>query len=232
VSQRLLTLCVTAAMMNACAPKHIGPFTPRDRSYSVGAYAQTQEQARPSNGSIYSEAIAGYLEDTRAVRVGDIVHVSIEEHADAKGGASTALQHESSREDSISGMMGLMPALQKAVPSLNPEQLLAFLSKSNFMGDGQTSRAGNLKGTLAVRVKKEMPNGDLYIEGTKVVMINNEEYHLYISGVIRPSDIEMDNSVLSTRIADAEVEFTGRGDIATTVNRGWLTTLIDWLNPF
>jgi len=164
--------------------------------------------------------------------VGDIVHISIEEHADAKGGASTALSHESSHEDSIGGLLGLIPAMQKAAPGLDPEKLLSFLSKSNFAGDGQTSRAGNLKGAIAVRVKKELPNGDLYIEGTKVVMINNEEYHLYISGVIRPSDIEMDNSVVSTRIADAEVEFTGRGDIATTVSRGWLTTLIDWLNPF
>jgi flagellar L-ring protein FlgH len=216
----------------ACAPKHIAPFSPRDRAYDVGSYAQDDEQARPSTGSVYSEAVAGYLEDTRAVRVGDIVHVSIEEHADAKGGASTDLNHESSREDSLSGLLGLLPALQRAAPDLDPSQLLSFLSKSQFSGDGQTSRAGNLKGSIAVRVKKELPNGDLYIEGTKVVMINNEEYHLYISGVIRPSDIEMDNSVLSTRVADAEVEFTGRGDIATTVSRGWFSSFLDWINPF
>lgn len=216
----------------ACAPKHIAPFSPRDRAYDVGAYAQTEEQAKPATGSIYSEAMAGYLEDTRAVRVGDIVHVAIDEHADAKGGATTALTHESQRLDGVQGMLGLLPALQKAAPDMDMEQIISFLSKSSFTGDGQTSRAGELKGSIAVRVKKELPNGDLYIEGTKVVMINNEEYHLYISGLIRPSDIEMDNSVPSTRVADAEVEFTGRGDIATTVSRGWFTTFLDWINPF
>jgi flagellar L-ring protein FlgH len=228
---RMLTLSLGLCGVG-CTPTHIAAFAPRSRAYDVGEYAQTQQQARPSTGSIYSEAVAGYLEDTRAVRVGDIVHVTIDEHADAKGGAKTALSHESSREDSIKGFFGLLPALQKAVPELDPDQLISFLSKSTFEGDGQTSRAGELKGSIAVRVKRELPNGDLYIEGTKVVMINNEEYHLYISGVIRPSDIEMDNSVQSTRLADAEVEFTGRGDIATTVNRGWITRLLDWLNPF
>ena len=68
-----------------------------------------------------------------------------------------------------------------------------------------------------------MPNEDLYIEGTKVVMIDNEEYHLYISGVIRTADIENDNSVSSSLVADARVEFTGRGDMADQIDRGWLT---------
>lgn len=216
----------------ACSPKHITPFTPKSRNYAAGSYAQTSKQARPSSGSIYSEAVAGYLEDTRAVRTGDIVHVRIDERADAKGGASTALSRESSREDSITGMLGFLPALARKYPDLNPEELVGIMSKSDFAGDGTTSRAGNLQGSIAVRVKKELPNGDLFIEGTKIVMINNEEYHLYISGLTRPADIEMDNSVLSSLLADAQVEFTGRGDIATTVNRGWFSTILDWISPF
>jgi flagellar L-ring protein precursor FlgH len=63
-------------------------------------------------------------------------------------------------------------------------------------------------------------------------MINHEEYHLYISGVIRPSDIEMDNSIDSSLIADARVEFTGRGDINDQNERGWLTKILDFVNPF
>lgn len=216
----------------ACAPKHIAPHTPKARNYTIGAYAQTSKQARPAAGSIYSEAAPGYLEDTRAVRMGDIVHIRIDEHADAKGGASTALSRDSSREDSITGLLGFLPALARKYPDMKPEELMGIMSKMDFQGDGTTSRAGNLKGSIAVRVKDEMPNGDLFIEGTKVVMINNEEYHLYISGVARPSDIEMDNSVLSSLLADAQVEFTGRGDIATTVNRGWFSTLLDWISPF
>lgn len=228
----LLAAVLALATLAACGPKHIAPFTPRDRNYDEGSYAQNQEQAKPSTGSIYTEAVAGYLEDTRAVRVGDIVLVRINEHADAKGGASTALKHEAEREDGVTSLLGLLPALQRAHPDMDPEQLISLMSKANFKGDGQTSRAGKLTGTVAVRVKKEMPNHDLFIEGTKVVMINNEEYHLYISGVVRPADIEQDNSVLSSLVADAQVEFTGRGDIAQAVDRGWLTKFLDWINPF
>lgn len=232
ISRVVFSTTALVFFVGACGPKHIAPFKPRDRHYDEGQYAQQQQEARPSNGSIYSEAVAGFLEDTRAVRVGDIVLIRINEHADAKGGASTALSHEAEREDSISSLLGLLPALQRAHPDMDPETLIALASKADFAGNGQTSRAGALTGTVAVRVKKEMPNGDLFIEGTKVVMLNNEEYHLYVSGVVRPSDIEGDNSVQSSLIADAQVEFTGRGDIASAVDRGWLTKILDFINPF
>src|SRR5262249_9263285 len=99
-------------------------------------------------------------------------------------------------------------------------------------GDGETHRKGQLTGFIAVRVRQQMPNGDLYIEGTKVVMINNEEYHLYVSGVIRSADVGPDNAVASSRIADAQVEVTGRGDVADQLDRGWLVKLLDSINPF
>ena len=82
-----------------------------------------------------------------------------------------------------------------------------------------------------MRVVREMPNGDLFVEGTKVVLINNEEYHLYISGLVRPTDIAQDNSIASTVIADAQIEFTGRGDVADQNRKGWLARLLDSLNP-
>lgn len=228
----LATIAAFVVALGGCAPKHITPFTPKTRRYEVGSYAQTTKQAKPSTGSIYTEAVAGYLEDTRAVRMGDIVHVRIDEHADAKGGASTALSRESSREDSITGLLGFLPALQRKYPDMDPQELVGIMSRMDFQGDGTTSREGALKGSIAVRVKRELPNGDLFVEGTKVVMINNEEYHLYISGLARPADIEMDNSVLSSLLADAQVEFTGRGDLATNVSRGWLSSILDWINPF
>jgi len=77
-----------------------------------------------------------------------------------------------------------------------------------------------------------MPNGDLFLEGTKVVMINNEEYHLYVSGLVRPADVGPDNSVASSRVADAQIEFTGRGDVGSTVDRGWLAKILDAVSPF
>ena len=219
-------------LASACGPNHIQPFTARDRKYNPGEYAATRAEAKPSNGSLYSEAQPGYLEDTRALRVGDITMVKINENAQASGGATTNLKKDTSRSAGVDSLLGLMPAMKKAYPNIDPAQLLKMASSFDFDGEGKSERSGTLKGSIGVRVKQEMPNGDLFVEGTKVVMINHEEYHLYISGVIRPSDIEMDNSIDSSLIADARVEFTGRGDINDQNERGWLTKILDFVNPF
>jgi flagellar L-ring protein precursor FlgH len=221
-----------AGLVGCAGTAHIKPFTPRSRQYIDGQYAVTELKARPSPGSLFSEAAPGFLQDTRAVRTGDIVLINIDEQANATGDAATQLAKSTSKSTGVTALLGLVPALKKLSPSLDPTNLLALMSQSNFSGTGQTSRNGQLSGYVAVRVRKQMPNGDLYVEGTKVVMINNEEYHLYVSGVIRPADVAQDNSVASSKVADAEVEFTGRGDMADSIDRGWFTKLIDWLNPF
>jgi flagellar L-ring protein precursor FlgH len=215
----------------ACGPSHIQPFTPRQRVYAAGGYAQKAESARPAKGSLFSEATPGFLEDTRAVRVGDTVVVHINENANAQDGANTTLSRNSSASAGITAALGIVPALKRAYPDLDPTQLLAFASQAGFTGSGTTQRSGQLTGDIAVRVVREMPNGDLFVEGTKVVLINNEEYHLYISGLVRPTDIAQDNSIASTVIADAQIEFTGRGDVADQNRKGWLARLLDSLNP-
>ena len=232
MSRSVAAACAVALLAVACGPAHIAPFTPKHRKFDPGPYAQTQKQYRPATGSIYSEAQSGILEDTRALRVGDLVMIRINEHADAQGNATTDLKKDSSRVAGIDAMLALMPKLQRENPNLDPSKLLSMAAKSDFSGQGNTARSGSLLASIGVHVQREMPNGDLYIEGTKVVMINHEEYHLYISGVLRPSDIQPDNSVDSSLIADARVEFTGRGDINDQVERGWLTKVLDTVNPF
>jgi flagellar L-ring protein precursor FlgH len=225
-------LLLAATLLAACGPSHIAPFTPRERKYRAGEYAVTQKGSEPATGSIYSEAQPGYLEDNRALRTGDIVRIRINEHADAQGDATTNLNKSTGRQAGVEALAGLVPALQRAHPDVDPAKLLALASEYDFNGEGRTKRAGKLVGTIGVHVKRELPNGDLFVEGTKVVMINHEEYHLYISGVLRPADIAPDNSVDSSLIADARVEFTGRGDINDQVERGWLTKILDFVSPF
>lgn len=224
-------LAVGAAWTIACGPPHVQPFTPRQRVYAAGGYAQKDAAAKPARGSLFSEATPGYLEDTRAVRVGDAVVIHINENANAQGDANTTLSRDNSATTGITAALGIVPALKRAYPDLDPTQLLSFASKAGFTGSGATARNGQLTGDIAVRVVREMPNGDLFVEGTKVVLINNEEYHLYISGLVRPTDIAQDNSIASTRVADAQIEFTGRGDVADQNRKGWLARLLDSLNP-
>jgi flagellar L-ring protein precursor FlgH len=219
-------------LLTACGPRHIQPFTPRERKYNQGKYAQADPNKRPSEGSLFSDGMGGLLEDTRAVRVGDVVLIRLTEDADASGQSSTDLQRENKMKLGIEAVLGIVPAITAAHPNIDPKQMLSFLSESDFTGKGDTKRKGQLSGSIAVRVARELPNGDLYIEGTKVMLLNNEEYHLYISGVVRPADIGPDNAVASTRVADAQIEFTGRGDIADQQRKGWLSRTLDDVNPF
>ena len=96
---------------------------------------------------------------------------SISEEADAQGGAKTDLTRSSHRQDEVDSLLGLVPAIKKAYPNIDPTSLIKLASQSDFSGEGQTQRQGQLSGNIAVRVKQEMPNGDLYVEGTKVVMM-------------------------------------------------------------
>ncbi|MBS2012280.1 MAG: flagellar basal body L-ring protein FlgH [Deltaproteobacteria bacterium] len=227
-----LALVVLASSLVGCGPRHVEPFTPRTRVYKPGEYAQTAVSARPAPGSLFSEAHGGWLQDTRAVRVGDLVVIKIDESANATGNASTSLKRDGEGSSGVSSALGLVPALKRAYPDLDTTKLVEFATKNGFTGEGDTSRKGTLNGSIAVRIAREMPNGDMFLEGTKVVLINNEEYHLYVSGLVRPTDINPDNSVASTRIADAQIEFTGRGDMADQQRKGWFARMLDSMNPF
>ncbi len=233
--KKLLQAAALVALANfagGCGPRHVAPFTPRQRIYSAGNYAQKEASAKPTDGSLFSDANPGFLEDTRAVRVGDFVLVHINENANSTGDANTSLSKNSTGSTAVTGLFGILPALKRAYPDIDPTQLLNFASQSAFTGAGSTERSNALNGDIAVRVVKEMPNGDLFIEGTKVVLLNEEEYHLYISGLVRPADIAEDNSITSNRLADAQVEFTGRGDLADQQRKGWFARMLDTLNPF
>jgi len=229
-----LTLCAVAvcSTLAACGGPQMATYTPHKRVYTPGDYAQKDPSARPSTGSLFSDAVPGYLEDTRAVRVGDAVVIHIDESPNAQGTATTALNHTSTGTSGMNALLGLIPALQKAYPALDPSTLFGYASTTGYNGSGNTARNGQLTGDIAVRVVREMPNGDMFLEGTKVLLINNEEYHLYLSGLVRPTDIAPDNSIVSSRLADAQIEFTGRGDMADQQRKGWLARFLDLVNPF
>src|SRR5262249_41272790 len=148
-----------------CGPPHIAPFTPRKRAYNVGNYAQASPAAKPSTGSLYSDAAGGYLEDTRALRVGDVVIVKIDENAGAQGNATTKLDRSSNAQAGMDAFMGMMASLKASHPNIDPAKLMSYAAQAQFAGDGNTTRTNQLTASIAVRVTREMPNGDLFVEG-------------------------------------------------------------------
>jgi flagellar L-ring protein precursor FlgH len=81
-------------------------------------------------------------------------------------------------------------------------------------------------------VRQVLPNGSMFVEGHRVVLVNNEEHHFYISGVIRPEDIDGTGMVPSSKMADAQIEFVGRGDLTSGTSKGWLSRALDFIWPF
>ena len=224
----LWALLVAAAI--GCGPAHIKPHVTRERAYEPGDYGTTDQPM--SNGSLWPEGGISVFGDFRASRVGDVVTIVVDENPNASGDAATDLSRESSNQIGVTQMLGLTSALQRAHPDLDPSQLLQLAAASEFSGSGSTQRGSRVQASITVRVKRRLPNGDLFVEGSKVLLVNDEELHIYTSGVIRPQDIQQDNTVASSLIADAQIEFTGRGVLTDTQSQGWLSRLISKLNPF
>jgi flagellar L-ring protein precursor FlgH len=221
------TLAIALALVAVGCTQHIAPYKPRQRRFDPGDYPA---QVASTDGSLYRGG--GLFGDVVARRVGDIVIVRIDERDTGTRAASTKLDKKDQASYGVPAAVGLLAALQARYPDVDPSQLFATGSEMTFAGNGAVQRKGQLTATLPVRVKQELPNGDLYIEGTKVVMIGAEEQHLYVSGIVRVRDIAEDGSIPSSRIADAEIEYTGRGDVSDQQRRGWGSRLFAKIWPF
>ena len=228
-------LPLVALLFSACAAaKPIGPTVDtsntKERKYKEAKYETGL--APVGSGSLWPENGRGLFADFRAYRVGDLVTIHIDESSQANGDSSTNLDHESSESLGVPNFFGLTAAVAKAYPDLNPEKLMEWMGTSQFKGTGDTSRDTHVLGSIAVRVKKVLPNGDLFVEGTKVILINDEEVHIYVSGSIRAEDIDSTNAVSSSAIADAQIEFSGRGVLTQNQQQGWFTKLFAKIRPF
>lgn len=227
-----IVLIVTAALLSACV-NHIKPYKPRKRDYRPDlAVIPMDEQA--ADGSIWtSRAQANrYFSDPRASQVNDIVVVRIEEVSKADQAATTQLGRTSELEAQIKSLMGAMKAFQKTNPNFDPESLISSAFKSDFSGGGQTARAGKVLATVPSLIRSVLPDGNLFIEGHRVVLVNDEEAHFYVSGIIRPYDIDKNNSISSSMIAEAQIEFTGRGVVTEKQSPGWGSRALDYVWPF
>ena len=208
---------------------HIAPYHAKRRKYDGGDFAS---RSRPADGSLYAEGAPGLFEDAVAGRVGDILVIKIDEKDLASHQADTQLDKSDQTTYGLPAALGFAAALKAKYPDVDPARLFQSSTEQKFNGQGAVSRQGKVTATLPVKVRQVLANGDLFIEGTKVVMVGHEEHHIYVSGVVRRIDIAEDNSIPSSRIADAEIEYTGRGDISDTQRRGWLGRVVGKLWPF
>jgi flagellar L-ring protein precursor FlgH len=228
--QNKLVSLLLGSITFSCAAPHITPYVEKHRDYQTPA-VEDKGAASASPGSLWRDGRSASMlfTDARALRENDLVVIKIEENANANRNANTDLARTS---DMTLAIDGFLKRLAPSTHSLEASAGLTAQANSQFRGDGASGRTEHFVATVPSLVRKVLPNGNLFIEGHRVVLVNNEEQHFYISGVIRPIDIEQDNSIKSTQVADAEIEFTGRGDLSDNQKQGWFARHLSWLWPF
>ena len=180
---------------------------------------------RIADGSIFN-VNAGYaplIEGNRARAVGDIVNIVLAEATTTNKPAVTKTQRASTVA---------MPA-----PAIGPLNLNALSlngsSNSSFNGQGNTTQTNALNGSVTVTIAEVRPNGTVLVRGEKQMLFSQGTEWIQFSGIVRIADINADtDSVLSTQVANAHMEYSGNGSIQRSAREGWLSKFFNTISPF
>ncbi len=226
LSTSLLALCLVSLSACTAAEQQPTPIMPVIQPFSYNEPAPTYSNP----GSLYASADQVDLySDGRARRVGDIVRIDIVESANASNTANTTASKDSSSNMQIDAFFG-----KSAIPLLGTvgSPMLGTSSDSDFSGSGSTSRSNTITATVAARIVHVLPDGLMQIEGIRETKVNSETQYIVVRGLVRSRDVGPDNSILSTQMADAQIEYYGSGIIADKQKPGWLSRLLDTISPF
>lgn len=179
-----------------------------------------EASSKPPTGSIYADAAHNVVlfEDVKARQVGDIVTVLLSEATDAAKSSDTTLDKSST--NAIEN-----PLLAGKLRDFGDDNTLGFdlSSESEFEGASASNQRNSLQGSITVTVKRVLPGGNLWVEGEKWIRINEGNEFIRLQGVVRPVDITANNTLLSTKVADARISYAGTGSTADVNKAGWLT---------
>src|SRR5690606_5173658 len=175
-------------------------------------------QAAPTAGAIYAGGQGLSLYGDRIAReVGDLLTITLVESTTAQTSATTQVGKESSL--SIGA-----PQLFGAPVTVNGRDVLSASvnGERDFDGQGKSSQSNRLQGSVTVSVVQRLPNGNLVVQGQKNLRLNQGDELVQIQGIVRPADINRDNTVPSSRVGEARIVYGGRGAIAQANAMGWL----------
>ncbi len=231
----LLVSILTSSLLAGCnsAPK-------RDPEYAATLpVAYADPLPRHANGTIYQPGTEVRLfEDLRARRIGDILTIKLQETTNATKKAKTDVDRSNTSTVTNPTILGTTPQfnLPSRLPLLSTQDntMAASLSSSHaFESEGDSSQSNSLSGDITVTVADVLPNGNLFVRGEKRFNLNQGNEYIKISGFVRPIDISADNSVVSTKLADATIIYNGDGHVAEANKVGWLARFfISALFPF
>lgn len=197
------------------------PAKPNDPYYAP-VLPRTPLPAEQNNGSIYQAGFENNLfDDRKAFRVGDIITITLNERTQASKNAGSQIQKDSSADIGLTSLFG--GAVTAANPFSDNQLSLSaeYSANRDTKGDSKAAQGNSLSGSITVTVAEVLPNGILAIRGEKWMTLNTGDELVRIAGLVRADDIATDNTVASTRIADARITYSGTGAFADASQPGW-----------
>ncbi|MBN8542978.1 MAG: flagellar basal body L-ring protein FlgH [Alphaproteobacteria bacterium] len=177
--------------------------------------------------SLWQPGSRAFFRDQRAARVGDILRVNVSINDQAQLDNKTNRNRNSTENVAAPIAFGF----EKKLPG-NPAALADITSDTQTTSDGKIDRKEKITTQIAALVTQVLPNGNLVIEGTQEILVNYEIREVAINGVIRPQDINSDNTIDSTQVAQARITYSGRGQISDVQQPRWGQQVFEAIMPF
>lgn len=218
------TLAFVLGMALSASPALAKPKPPKLTGYEAALPAPPVQQRVP-DGSIFNAA-AGYaplVSGNRAHAVGDPLTIALVENTTTSKSAGSKTGRD--------GGFSLTPPTAGPLAFLNPDALKAS-GQSSFKGDGTAAQSSSFSGTVAVTIAEVRPNGTALVKGEKRMMLSQGQEWIQFSGIVRLADIDANNTVRSPQVADARMEYSGKGSIQRASREGWLSRFFNMITPF
>lgn len=178
--------------------------------------AQSLQPPPRVSGSLFNVGYSnGFFTDQQARRIGDIITVIFDERYRSQKSAETKSDKSSENKANAGNVLGTVPGFR------NMDLGVDLKNERKFAGKGEADRSNSLTGQISVSVADILPNGILKIRGEKWLTISEGDEYIRITGMIRPQDITPDNTVVSSKVADARISFGGRGSLNNATKQGW-----------
>jgi flagellar L-ring protein precursor FlgH len=186
------------------------------------------------DGSLWRDNVSAnhLFSDATAKLPGDLLTVVISEADSGSSAADTDTKSDAKVFGNLPQFFGLPQYIQRRNPDFDPDALLEAEAKRQWEGSGTTTRQGTLTARVTVEVKALSPAGNMWVQGDKIIAINNEDRHVVLSGWVRPIDVSSQNEVDSHRLSQARIDYYGMGPVGRQQKAGWGMFILDWVWPF
>ena len=186
----------------------------------------------PAPGSLWVPGSKQFFRDQRAHKVGDIVTVLVAEEANASSSAKTDATRDQDMSAGVRSLPFVKGQLETRGIDLTATGLADITSAREFAGDASTDRSDSLSASIAAVVTQVLPNGLMVIQGQREVLVNYEKQVLTLSGIVRPEDISSNNTIPSSKIAEARIAYAGKGVLDEAQTPQYGVRLVDKVIPF